>query len=163
MTEGTILYQRENDACLIKLVGSIRFTISARFDAFIRHLFVDRPPAHLTIDLTETDHIDSTNLGILARLARYMSAHGTELPVINTSRDDIILLLETMGFDEVFAMRNMRPVSSEQLVEIPCEEYAARTPSRTILDAHQMLMDMNKENRERFKDAVEFMQKEVDS
>jgi len=162
MTEGTILYRRENDACLIKLVGCIRFTIGARFEAFIRQLFVEDPPVHLTIDLTEADHIDSTNLGLLARLSRYMSAHGAELPVINTDRDDMILLLETMGFDEVFSMQSMPSVSSDQLSEISFPEDVSSTDSRTILDAHQMLMNMNKGNEERFRDAVEFMKKEME-
>jgi anti-anti-sigma regulatory factor len=55
-------------------------------------------------DLTEAELLDSTNLGLLARIAERVHRSGGARCVIVSTREDINCVLQSMAFDEVFEL-----------------------------------------------------------
>ena len=70
MEDGKILYARQDRCCFFKLIGEIRQTISSGFDVTISKMLSEGLTETFIIDLRETSYIDSTNLGLLAKIAR---------------------------------------------------------------------------------------------
>ena len=150
MTLGRILVAKRDDTYLMKFVGDVRLTISATIDACIEGMFQDEDFEAVLIDLSAVEGVDSTTLGLLARLALRCEDEGKVAPLVVSTNPDITRVIETMGLDDVFRLID-RP-----LEEIDQLEEAENCPSSTeetrmrVLEAHRTLMSINEGNRETF-------------
>jgi anti-anti-sigma factor len=108
MDAGNVLYANHDGLVVFKFVGEIRYTmgdsyrVSASLDAFLDDLFESKDFENILIDLTETDSIDSTNLGLLAKIAQFTERHYGRKPTIISTNEDINAILDSVGFDQVF-------------------------------------------------------------
>ena len=167
MTAGDILYATHNGVCVIKLVGDICYTtgpaalISRSLDTFLERLFADGKVRNVIVDMSETSSIDSTNLGVLAKLVTFMMARGAPKPTVLSPRTDITRTLESVGFDRVFHLIRGGRTTESQLERLPGTQGNQREELRLILDAHKRLMELNDHNRQTFKDAVNLLESEL--
>ena len=83
MINGKVLHASHDGIHVLRFVGDIRYTLSPSIDRYVKQLFSGPPPAGFVIDLTETDSIDSTNLGLLARIANLMkNQNGSRVTIL---------------------------------------------------------------------------------
>ena len=162
MADGKILYACQGNLWFIKMVGEIRYTISAPFNDFLGRLFEGQPVEDILIDLTETTGIDSTNLGLLAKIASRMIERFGRRPSIVLTNEDVRQWLSSMGFDDVFIILEQADASPEALSEIPDLGHDDRARARVILDAHRHLMELSEENRETFKNVVDALARDLE-
>jgi anti-anti-sigma regulatory factor len=160
MPECHIYSAVTDGVCFIRLVGRLNFTTCARFDAFIRNIFLQLHFKAVAIDLCAVEHIDSTILGLLARIARYTLIRYGHKPKIYSTRPDMNLLLDTMCFETAFDIVRESPDLPDDLVEIPVLDDEKPNPGLVVLSAHKTLMRMNKQNETAFRDVVEQLEKE---
>jgi len=73
MAEGQVFHGTYKGVEVLCYKGEIRHTLCVALDRYINALLTNAHLLGFVIDLSGTESIDSTNLGILARLAR--SAH----------------------------------------------------------------------------------------
>lgn len=139
----------------LKFVGDIRLTFSHAIDGFVAQMFNDAGFKSVFIDLSETDAIDSTSLGLLAKLSIEAKKRFNYAPTLVSTHSDVTRILDTMGFDDVFHIINAPLRESTQLRELP------RVPNigkdelrRRVIDAHRTLSSMNPHNCETFKDLL---------
>ena len=160
---GRVLSAVHGARCFLRFEGTVRFMVGNRLEKYVRGLFATSKVGHVFIDLTSAEHLDSTILGILARISRYQQNRNASRPTIFCSKDDIRLLLDTMGFDEVFEIRDESPggIWPEDMGEIPETEPSVQEKAGTILRAHKELMGMGDGNRELFRGAVEELEREM--
>lgn len=166
MAEGQILHARGADGIhVLRLLGEVRYPLAPALDAYLQRLF--RPggeaPAGFVIDLRETGAIDSTHLGLLARLATRLRKAGAPRPTLVTGRPDITEVLLSMGFDEEFSLvgpDGAPPpgVDGESVGGAGDVDDAAL--GATVLDAHRALMALNERNRDQFADVVAALEAE---
>lgn len=161
MENGKILHASHDGIHVLRFVGEIRYTLGHSLDRFLEALFTGPTPAGFVIDLTPTDCIDSTNLGLLVRIAREMHNHGAPRVTIVSDRPDINAVLTSMALDEVFDIvsRASVPAGGEQ--ELPHKEADRDSLSRTLLKAHRALMELSERNEETFRDVVEKLEQET--
>ena len=154
MDNAKILYASQDGIHVLRFVGDIRYTLGHSLDRFLDELFAGPTPEGFVIDLTATDCIDSTNLGLLVRIAREMYNHGAPRVTLISDRPDINAVLSSMALDEVFDIvsRGSTPIGSGK--ELPQREADRETLSRTLLKAHRALMELNEHNEEIFRDVV---------
>ena len=160
MSEFNIQTATEEGVCHIRLTGRVTFSMSRRFDAFIDELFQE-PLSEIILDLRETDHIDSTMLGLLAKIARIFIERYHRKPALLSTRDDINILLDSMGFDAAFELRTSADVVPFFLEDIPLLEKSVPMPE-TLLEAHSLLMDLDERNVDRFSHTVDALRDSVD-
>jgi anti-anti-sigma factor len=141
------------------LTGRITFTMSRRFDAFIEDV-INQTLSDIIIDLRKTEHIDSTMLGLLAKIARRFIAHHHRKPMLLSTSEDINVLLDHMGFDTAFDIRTSADAVPFYLEDIPPLEKTVPMPE-TLLDAHSELMDLDERNVDRFSTTVETLRDAV--
>ena len=159
MDSGNILHASHDDIHVLRFIGDIRYTLSPSIDRFLEDIFTRSKPAGFVIDLTETDSIDSTNLGLLARLAKRMKTLDTRRITIVSNRTDINSVLNSMALDEVFDIVEDVSLEIKATREVPQQDIDRETLTRTLIDAHRALMEINEHNRKTFQDVVTTLEK----
>lgn len=67
MPSGHILFAIHHGTYVLKFTGEVRAPMCATLDDFLEKMFVDSELSAILVDLTETDYIDSTALGMIAK------------------------------------------------------------------------------------------------
>lgn len=154
MVAGRILVANGDGTCLLKFVGDVRLRLGAAFDEYLDRLLRTTRLRSVLVDMSATDGIDSTSLGVLARLAVFSKQRLGCRPTLVSTRADITRLLNAMGFDDVFHIVAVPLTEERQLGELPKSDLSPAELRTRVLAAHRNLMAMNDENRERFEDLV---------
>ena len=102
MTQGRILLGEHKGVYLLKFVGDVRVNLCVTMDTCLREVLDQQNFCSALVDLSETDGIDSTALGLLARLSLETKRRYGAVPTLVSTRGDITRILETMGFDDIF-------------------------------------------------------------
>lgn len=114
MLSGRILFAVHEGTYVLKFVGEVRVPLCMTLENFIEDMFRDAALKAALIDLSETTAIDSTALGLIAKIAVFMREHQRKKPVILSTQPDINRLLESMGFERVFLILAKVSHSSEE-------------------------------------------------
>lgn len=159
---GQILVADHQGVYIIKMRGDVRLTLSVSFDHYIETLFQKNDFCTIVFDLEEAVGLDSTTLGLIAKIAIKSHKIKNISPVIICPKEDILILLSSMGIDVVC-----------QIIDAPSTEYCSidgfdsltneSLPSEhqvrdKVLEAHCVLMGLNDTNKETFKDLVAALQ-----
>jgi anti-anti-sigma factor len=163
MAEGRVTYAQEDRWHVLRYVGRVDYTVAPAIDRFVQTLFQDGRVRPFLFDLREARLIDSTNLGLLARIAERVRRGEGGASTIVSSREDINDVLSSMGFKEIFDLRSELPYTPRAQTE---ELVTADVPSqgellRTMLDAHRTLVTLNDGDRKRFQDVVSMLEAEM--
>ena len=159
MSSGKILVAEHEGVNVIKMVGDVRLTLCVSFDSFIDAMFAGESFCSVLFDLSEAQAIDSTTLGLMAKIALSAQQCGCETPVVLSRNAGITRLLESMGFEDIFQIvdRARMPFSDvRELTETGASEAQVK---RRILEAHRILMELNKTNSDTFRELVETLEK----
>ena len=157
MAAGRILVANGDGACLMKFVGDVRLSLGAAMEEYLDRLFEEGSIRLVQVDLSATDSIDSTSLGVLARLSVQAKSRLKCTPTLISTRPDITRMLTAMGFDDVFRIVQ-EPLEAVNdgcvLGELPKSDLSTEELRTRVLDAHRELMCLNDGNRAQFKDLV---------
>ena len=77
---GRILAAEHEGAYALKMVGDVRVSLCATIDDYLQHMFEDSSFDSVLVDLCEAEGIDSTTLGLLAKLANLQLQHIAMIP-----------------------------------------------------------------------------------
>lgn len=163
MTEqsGRILVANAAGTLVIRLEGDIRYSVSTSFRDFLNASFTDPAIGDILIDLTGALNIDSTNLGLLAKVADYSRRHRHHPSVIVSDNKDINELLANVGFDRVFTLVPAFELPPTRLEELRPEPANRDQLAVLLLETHQALMGLNDENKAMFSDLVDALRESV--
>jgi anti-anti-sigma factor len=158
MSQCKVLQADCSGVYILKLVGEVRLNACSTIDSVIEKISENPNFRSLVVDLSETDYLDSTTLGMLAKLAVKAKEKSHFLPSIVSTNPDVTRIVESMGFDSVFVITK-EPIESEadlaELEQTPLQEDEMR---QTVLNAHKVLMDINENNHDKFRDLVDALQ-----
>src|SRR5690348_5743865 len=144
MHEGRLLYAHQDHVHVLRYVGDVRHPIAPSIRSFVDSLFERISNDDLVIDLSDTEAIDSTNLGELARIADRLTAHNGKQTAIISTRPEINQVLFSMAFNEVFDICTEPevPIEAEVLRDgepIPQIAASQHVSHQVILSAHRRL------------------------
>ncbi|WP_150304327.1 anti-sigma factor antagonist RssC [Pseudomonas saliphila] len=154
MTTGKIQFAESEGTFVLKFIGDVRLTLCAALDAYIEKIFSALSFDSIIIDLTETENIDSTSLGLLAKLSNLSRQKVGLLPTLVSNHEDMNRLLQSMGFDQVFNILSEGTPTSVELEDLPGQVLSEEVVKDKVLEAHRILMNLNDHNREAFRDLV---------
>ncbi len=154
MSDGAIFYACRDGHYVLKFVGEVRLTLCSTIDLHLEKVLSSEKINDTLIDLTETTTIDSTSLGLIAKLAIKTAARGMPAPTLVSTNPDITRILYSMGFDRVFLLLDTMPTSESDLAQVPFVQESEDKVRLRIIDAHRILIDLNETNRSAFKDLV---------
>ena len=157
---GRILVAAHDGVYVIVFEGDVRLTLCTAVDEYLEKMFKDPAFRSVIVDLSETENIDSTSLGLLAKLSIQADRIFSFRPTLISTRKDITRILLSMGFDEVFDLVEEPLEHREQLAELPERASSEEDVRQKVLEAHRTLMSMNASNREAFHDLVAALEAE---
>lgn len=149
-----ILQAEKQGIYVLKFIGEIRLNLCSTLDNLVDSITLDPQFKTVVIDLTETEIIDSTTLGLLAKIAMAAHKQSHVLPTLISTSPDITRIITSMGFDKIFIIVREPASCIEELEEIPVLRASEQDVRNKVLDAHKVLMGLNKQNREEFKNLV---------
>ena len=158
MSDGRILVAEQDGVYVLKFLGDVRLTLCPSLEQYLDNALQSRHFRSVLIDLTETQGIDSTSLGILAKLAVRMRKQVKRVPTLVSINNNITRILLSMGFDKVFTLvskldTNLSPC--DQLENANCSEQEMQDK---VLEAHKTLMGLNDRNQQEFKSLVDALE-----
>jgi anti-anti-sigma factor len=154
MQPGKILVADHGGSYIIKLIGDVRLTLCTALDDFYEEMFGAADFASVMVDLSEAENIDSTTLGMLAKLALKAKERYQFVPVILSTNPDINRVLESMSFDRVFRIRHEPLEDESDLIELPQVADSEEKVRDRVLEAHRILMGLSNTNHAKFRELV---------
>ena len=156
MPQGKIWVADHDGVYLIRMVGDVRLTLCMSFDHFIDSMFAADDFAAIIFDLSEADAIDSTTLGLMAKISILSSQRKKMRPSVIATTPGMNRLLESMGFGEIFDILQEKPsaVAEAPAQPLVCEEMSEQQARAKVLEAHRILMQLNEKNKSTFQDLV---------
>lgn len=160
MTTGRIQYAESEGTVILKFLGDVRLTLCTALDAYIEKVVSALNFKSIVIDLTETQNIDSTSLGLLAKLSILSSERVGLLPTLVSTQEDMLRLLQSMGFEQIFNIVADSTPTDAELKDLPAQMLSEEQVRARVLEAHRLLMDLNERNRSVFTDLVSSLESE---
>jgi anti-anti-sigma factor len=161
MANGKVLHASRDGVEVLRYIGDVRYTLAPSLGRFLDDLFARTTPVGFVVDLREAGIIDSTNLGILVRIAKRMAECGGPRVTVISGQDDVDELLGALGLDEVFDVVDANGNGWAAEHEIPVAQASGREVARTVLAAHRLLMELNERNHDQFRDVVALFEKQA--
>ena len=158
MGEGQIHYAKVRDTYVLKFSGDVRYTACAPLSAFIKQLQVRGGYDDILIDLTAAEGLDSTNLGLLARISNLVQDRFHHKTTLVSTNVNVNRTLETMGFYDVFNVDDHCDYIDVGGRVLPAVKEQEQETADAILQAHRTLSELNDSNRDMFHSVLEALE-----
>lgn len=158
MRPGQILVADHKGVYIIKMTGDVRLTLCISFDQFIDAMLASPDFSSVLFDLSDAEAVDSTTLGLMAKISILSQEKRNIVPVILATNASIKRILQTMGFADIFTIVDKLQVAltpEKPLTAIECGEQEVK---EKVIEAHKILMGLNEQNHETFKNLVTMLE-----
>lgn len=164
MTLGQVTHAAQEGVHVLRYFGTVNFTLAPGLERFFQHLIGEGAVSGLVFDLTAAESLDSTNLGLMARVNEQVRETGGANSVIISCNEDIDAVLRSMGFDQTFDLS----AAGCKLPDTSAEPVAADSASaaelrHTILEAHRALVRLSDAGRLEFEPVVACLERDLAS
>lgn len=160
MQLGQIFVANSDGVNVIKMIGDVRLTLCISFNNFIESMFSDSAFKSVMFDLRKAEALDSTTLGLMAKIAIKCQEQYQQLPLIISPNDGINRVLESMGLEEIFEIVRSIDTELPESNELPTVEASLTHARDKVLEAHRILMSLNDNNKDEFRDLVACLEQE---
>jgi anti-anti-sigma regulatory factor len=155
MSSGKILAAEYKHMALLKFVGDVRVLMSSTLDNYCQGLYRRAILDAMVVDLSDTTGIDSTALGLLAKMAIQLRNRFNVIPTIVSPNPDITRILHSMSFDLIFNIVGSHSEGDAAYQELQQQKESEDSVREKVIDAHLTLMTLSEENRLEFQDLVQ--------
>jgi anti-anti-sigma factor len=146
------------------LSGQIRYPTAQALREFVERTLSQDGSDTVILDLRGVEFVDSTSLGLMARVGRTTLERRGRRAVIVCSDPDVRACLRSAAFDVLFVLTEEWPLDHEiALMELPlgpARELSARSLGRVMLDAHRELASLSPRNEHVFGDVITALEAE---
>ena len=154
MQQGRILAASHDGIYVIRLVGDVRLSLCTTIDEYFQQMYDDPNFASVWVDLCDAEGIDSTTLGLLAKLALKINDKFGFKPAIYSCEPGINRLLKSMAFHRLFDLHEEACSNPDDIEEIPMVQGSEDSVKSKVIEAHRVLMGVSEENQQRFKELM---------
>lgn len=152
------LYTKSNGEYIFKINDKATMKNSKIFSDFLNEIIKDA--TGISFEMSNLTYMDSTFLGIVAKYAIELKTKKNKvLNILNPSNEAKLLLKQT-GILKFVEIINLDQISSYN--KIDGKDFDDKdAKSKYILEMHEVLLNLNEENKEVFTPVVEEMRKAV--
>lgn len=154
MSTGKILAADYKHMAMLKFVGEVRVVMSTTLDNYFSGLYRRGILDAMLVDMSETRSIDSTALGLLAKMSIQLRNRFNVMPTIISPNPDITRILRSMSLDLICKIVSSVPRQQTQYQELKLQMESEASVRDKVIDAHLTLMTMSEQNRLEFQDLV---------
>jgi anti-anti-sigma factor len=102
MPEAHVTHAEKEGVHVLRYFGDVNYVLAPGIQRFVDRLIDDGSITGMVFDLTCAQSLDSTNLGLMARVNERLLGAGAANSVIISGNEDIDVVLRSMGFDQTF-------------------------------------------------------------
>lgn len=161
--QPSILVGTANRTVLVRVEGKGSFLNSTGLKEFAKEM-VNRGFREFIIDLRNCPVMDSTFMGTLAFVGLRLRDLGQgELRVTNLNERNLDLLTN-LGLDQLFTVDGSGVASPGVVVPqtaLAVESNDKLTQKRTMLEAHEAVVEADAANAAKFKDVIEYLKQDL--
>ncbi len=168
---GTILVGCFGDVAWIRVEGGGSHLNSDQVRDFARRR-IDEDRGRFVVDLTNCPGMDSTFMGVLTSIAQEMKRRGqpAAVEVINANERNRQSLTK-LGLQHLLRVDETgdswleeRALVAQNVTQpLPPSDLGRQERLEMVLEAHEALIKANAENRSRFQDVLEYLQRDLES
>ncbi|WP_236250443.1 STAS domain-containing protein [Microbulbifer sp. ALW1] len=162
MQSGQIMVGDHQGIYVVKLVGDVRLNLCTSFDNFIDKMFSHGDFRGVVFDLNGAEGVDSTTLGLMAKIAIRAEERGVSKPLVLCDNRGLLHLLDSMGFEALMDISSdaHNDAYLAEPAPLKCNAPDEHTAREMVLEAHRVLMSMNEQNQATFRDLVHALETE---
>lgn len=151
--QGTILSARVETVEYIRFVGIIRYSHCVGLEAHINQMFDQFDFSEIAIDLEHAEMLDSTALGLLARISIEFAKRSNKKPVIFLLNGELAHILKRVCFDQVFnIIAKSNDAENLEFVELASVQKNEEEVLACVVEAHRSLAEISDDNKCYFTD-----------
>jgi len=155
---GTYEVALEDGKYFLKLSGHLGYSGSGPLSDLISVIRDDDNCQGVMLDLREALMIDSTHLGLVARLAIESTAKRSQQLTILSNEYIVTQALKQTGLQHLAVILDAPTGAVPSSKTVECLPESKRNVVEVMLEAHQTLIGMNDENKATFQDVVEMLE-----
>lgn len=164
--DPAFLVNAYSEPVLVKVRGRASFQNSAPLGDFLQAILREGKE-RIVLDFSLCTGMDSTFLGILAGVALEIRQSGgkASLVLCNLSRRNLELV-RNLGLHRLLTVDadpKELSLSEEQAEALPAQQQEEIEQARTVLAAHENLVEVDESNRGKFQDVLTFLRNRLDS
>jgi anti-anti-sigma factor len=170
MPEGHVTHAEKQGVHVLRYFGEVNLMLAPGIQHFADRLINDGLVSGMIFDLTCAQSLDSTNLGLMARVNERLVGAGAAKSVIISGNEDIDTVLRSMGFDQTFdvvpsGVQDSGARSVAVAPEVSAEPIQTDAPSendlrQTMLEAHRALVHLSDAGRLEFETVVQYLERD---
>lgn len=155
-------FGHRDQTSVFALRGVVRYPQARALRNFVDDVVLKADCDTVFIDLKRVEAIDSTGMGLLARIGRATIERRGRRAVLVGPQRDIATCLKSAAFDTVFHMVDEYPFDPQvELKDVPIESDVSPQVARVMLDAHRTLAELGEQNRSAYADVIAALDAEV--
>jgi anti-anti-sigma factor len=170
MPEGHVAHAEKHGVHVLRYFGDVNYLLAPGIQRFVDHLIDIGSVAGMVFDLTCAQSLDSTSLGLMARVNERLLDVGASNSVIISGNEDLDVVLRSMGFDQTFDMVPSGELKAGVPLVAVAPEVSANPiktdpPSAndlrlTMLEAHRALIRLSEAGRLEFEPVVQCLERD---
>lgn len=156
-TSGQIFAGIHETRLVLRFVGDVRLIWCVALEEYCSSVFANDDVTGFYVDLSVASNLDSTTLGVLAKLGIMAKKRLESQPVMHFVTSDIERLVNCMGFNKVFHIvkaDDALDVDDSDLHELDSRDCCEDVMRDSVINAHKTLMELSDENKKKFQDLV---------
>jgi anti-anti-sigma factor len=161
MANAHVTHAERDGVHVLRYSGKVDYMSAPAIRRFLDEIIDRGNVLGLIFDLSDAEALDSTNLGLLARIRERAERCQCGGSMIVCKNEDINCVLRSMGFEQIFEIVSDARVASAPLalgIEAPCE--STDELRDTMLEAHRALMRLSENGRTQFADVVACLERD---
>jgi len=157
---SAILVGLDGRIVMVRVEGKGTFLNSTGLKEFAKEM-TNRGHREFCLDLAHCPLMDSTFMGTLAGIALRLRELGQgELRVVRLNERNRDLLCG-LGLDQLFTLDTSGNSTASAQAPLPSAPVDHATQTRTVLEAHEAVIEANPENAAKFKDVLEYLKSDL--
>ena len=154
MSTGKILVSDKDGNYLIKFSGDVRVNLCGSLNHHMAAIFGSTDVQHVVIDMLEAECVDSTTLGLIAKLALHCRKEYNSNMQLFCQNPSILRTLDCMSFDEIIDICQEVPDIDAELHAIETVNSDIDEVRRQVLEAHKLLTQLSPDSSKEFTDLI---------
>lgn len=154
MSTGKILVSDKDGNYLIKFSGDVRVNLCGSLNHHMDAIFGSTDVQHVVIDMLEAECVDSTTLGLIAKLALHCRKEYNINMQLFCQNPSILRTLDCMSFDEIIDICQEVPDIDAELHAIETVNSDIDEVRRQVLEAHKLLTQLSSDSSKEFTDLI---------
>lgn len=153
---------RDKNTIILQFSGEIRYTDTGGLEVLAEKLeSEDLKDVKIIIDVNGVESIDSTNLGLIARIgSQYIEKYSKKINIVAGNKD-IKKILDSMGFEQIADITDFIKFGKKDFNVLKFKDNG-KNIAETVLMAHESLLRMDGEKNKIFKNVVDFLKKDIE-